>query len=77
MKKPRQTTSVNMPRTTATRTNIASHFVGIPLIVVAVAVLLSRPEWAIGARVVDFTSGDRRYCCRRGFTYAWNWRWVC
>ncbi|CRM40566.1 MULTISPECIES: DUF962 domain-containing protein [Pseudomonas] len=28
--------------------NIASHFVGIPLIVVAVAVLLSRPEWAIG-----------------------------
>ena len=29
--------------------NIASHFVGIPLIVVAVAVLLSRPEWAIGS----------------------------
>ena len=28
--------------------NIASHFIGIPLIVVAVAVLLSRPEWAIG-----------------------------
>ncbi|CRM20005.1 MULTISPECIES: Mpo1 family 2-hydroxy fatty acid dioxygenase [unclassified Pseudomonas] len=28
--------------------NIASHFVGIPLIVVAVAVLLSRPEWVIG-----------------------------
>lgn len=28
--------------------NIASHFVGIPLIVVAVAVLLSRPEWAVG-----------------------------
>jgi uncharacterized membrane protein YGL010W len=27
--------------------NIASHFVGIPLIVVAVAVLLSRPEWAV------------------------------
>lgn len=27
--------------------NIASHFVGIPLIVVAVAVLLSRPEWPI------------------------------
>ncbi|WP_085582069.1 MULTISPECIES: DUF962 domain-containing protein [unclassified Pseudomonas] len=29
--------------------NIASHFVGIPLIVVAVAVLLSRPEWPVGA----------------------------
>ena len=29
--------------------NIASHFIGIPLIVVAVAVLLSRPEWAIGS----------------------------
>ncbi|KTB64384.1 hypothetical protein AO066_22005 [Pseudomonas fluorescens] len=27
--------------------NIASHFVGIPLIVVAVAVLLSRPEWTL------------------------------
>ncbi|MCP1442285.1 putative membrane protein YGL010W [Pseudomonas sp. GGS8] len=27
--------------------NIASHFVGIPLIVVAVAVLLSRPEWSL------------------------------
>ena len=28
--------------------NIASHFIGIPLIVVAVAVLLSRPEWTVG-----------------------------
>ncbi|WP_312998253.1 DUF962 domain-containing protein [Pseudomonas sp.] len=28
--------------------NIASHFIGIPLIVVAVAVLLSRPQWALG-----------------------------
>lgn len=27
--------------------NIASHFIGIPLIVVAVAVLLSRPEWLV------------------------------
>ncbi|MGY2292747.1 Mpo1 family 2-hydroxy fatty acid dioxygenase [Pseudomonas sp. SDO528_S397] len=27
--------------------NIASHFVGIPMIVVAVAVLLSRPEWTV------------------------------
>ncbi|VVP29480.1 hypothetical protein PS858_04243 [Pseudomonas fluorescens] len=28
--------------------NIASHFIGIPLIVVSVAVLLSRPQWAGG-----------------------------
>ena len=28
--------------------NIASHFIGIPLIVVAVAALLSRPEWTVG-----------------------------
>ena len=28
--------------------NIASHFIGIPLIVVAVAVLLSRPQWGAG-----------------------------
>ncbi|WP_095109202.1 DUF962 domain-containing protein [Pseudomonas sp. Irchel 3E20] len=29
------------------RRNIASHFIGIPLIVVAVAVLLSRPQWPL------------------------------
>ena len=28
--------------------NIATHFIGIPLIVVAVAILLSRPAWTIG-----------------------------
>ncbi|MFU2326710.1 DUF962 domain-containing protein [Pseudomonas sp. NFX98] len=28
--------------------NIATHFIGIPLIVLAVAVLLSRPQWAGG-----------------------------
>ncbi|UVK99009.1 DUF962 domain-containing protein [Pseudomonas sp. B21-048] len=28
--------------------NIASHFIGIPLIVVAVTVLLSRPQWGAG-----------------------------
>ncbi|NUT74975.1 DUF962 domain-containing protein [Pseudomonas sp. C1C7] len=28
--------------------NIATHFIGIPLIVVAVAVLLSRPQWGGG-----------------------------
>ena len=33
--------------------NIASHFIGIPLIVVAVAVLLSRPGWPVGAILVS------------------------
>ena len=28
------------------RRNIVTHFIGIPLIVIAVAVLLSRPQWA-------------------------------
>ncbi|SHN06037.1 Uncharacterized membrane protein YGL010W [Pseudomonas asturiensis] len=28
--------------------NIVTHFIGIPLIVLAVAVLLSRPGWAVG-----------------------------
>jgi uncharacterized membrane protein YGL010W len=53
--------------------NIASHFIGIPLIVVAVAVLLSRPQWAGGwlspAVLVRWL--------RRGFTCAWNCAWVC
>ncbi|PCE23363.1 hypothetical protein BWP39_27180 [Paraburkholderia acidicola] len=30
------------------RRNIATHFIGIPMIVLALAVLLSRPSWAIG-----------------------------
>ncbi|WP_210642271.1 MULTISPECIES: Mpo1-like protein [unclassified Pseudomonas] len=33
--------------------NIASHFIGIPLIFVAVAVLLSRPGWQVGALLVS------------------------
>jgi len=33
--------------------NIASHFIGIPLIFVAVAVLLSRPGWSVGALLVS------------------------
>ncbi|WLH63184.1 DUF962 domain-containing protein [Pseudomonas sp. FP2300] len=33
--------------------NIASHFIGIPLIFVAVAVLLSRPGWPMGAVLVS------------------------
>ncbi|MEX5669899.1 Mpo1-like protein, partial [Pseudomonas neuropathica] len=41
--------------------NIATHFVGIPVIVVAVAVLLSRPQWAGGwlspAGLVALASG--------------------
>jgi len=31
------------------RRNIATHFVGIPLIVLALAILLSRPQWRIAA----------------------------
>jgi uncharacterized membrane protein YGL010W len=50
--------------------NIASHFIGIPLIVVAVAVLLSRPAMVLGG------CGFLRRCwwrwLRRGFTCAWN-----
>ncbi|MBD0704789.1 MULTISPECIES: DUF962 domain-containing protein [Pseudomonas] len=33
--------------------NIATHFIGIPLIFVAVAVLLSRPGWPVGALLVS------------------------
>ncbi|MGX1172359.1 Mpo1 family 2-hydroxy fatty acid dioxygenase [Pseudomonas sp. R151218B TE3479] len=33
--------------------NIASHFIGIPLIFVAVAVLLSRPGWPMGTVLVS------------------------
>ncbi|WHS60559.1 Mpo1-like protein [Pseudomonas sp. G2-4] len=33
--------------------NIASHFIGIPLIFIAVAVLLSRPGWPMGAVLVS------------------------
>ncbi|KGU86371.1 Mpo1 family 2-hydroxy fatty acid dioxygenase [Pseudomonas mediterranea] len=33
--------------------NIASHFIGIPLIFVAVAVLLSRPGWPMGALLLS------------------------
>lgn len=31
------------------RRNIATHFVGIPMIVLALAILLSRPQWPAGA----------------------------
>src|SRR6201996_1827123 len=31
------------------RRNIATHFIGIPMIVLALAVLLSRPAFAVGA----------------------------
>ena len=45
--------------------NIASHFIGIPLIVVAVAVLLSRPEWAAGGVWISPEIG-RASCRERG-----------
>jgi len=31
------------------RRNIATHFVGIPMIVLALAILLSRPQWHVGS----------------------------
>lgn len=37
------------------RRNIATHFVGIPMIVLAIAVLLSRPSFAIGALPMTLT----------------------
>lgn len=36
--------------------NVATHFVGIPLIVLAVAVLLSRPEWSVGGIPVSLAT---------------------
>jgi uncharacterized membrane protein YGL010W len=49
--------------------NIASHFIGIPLIVVAVAVLLSRPNGPGGLWLSPAVLVPLR---RRGFTCAWN-----
>lgn len=34
------------------RRNIATHFIGIPMIVLALAVLLSRPAWPVGAGTI-------------------------
>ena len=33
--------------------NVATHFVGIPLIVLAVTILLSRPQWQVGALLLS------------------------
>jgi uncharacterized membrane protein YGL010W len=33
--------------------NVATHFVGIPLIVLAVTILLSRPQWQMGALLLS------------------------
>lgn len=35
--------------------NVATHFVGIPMIVLAVAVLLGRPSWSIAGSAVELT----------------------
>jgi uncharacterized membrane protein YGL010W len=51
--------------------NIASHFIGIPLIVVAVAVLLSRPQGR------GWLSPAVRCWHQRGFTCAWSCAWAC
>jgi uncharacterized membrane protein YGL010W len=37
------------------RRNIATHFIGIPLIVLAVAVLLSRPAWSVSGLSLSFS----------------------
>lgn len=33
--------------------NVATHFVGIPMIVLAVTILLSRPQWQVGALLLS------------------------
>ena len=33
--------------------NVATHFVGIPMIVLAVTILLSRPQWPVGALLLS------------------------
>ncbi|MCE2969435.1 MAG: DUF962 domain-containing protein [Burkholderiales bacterium] len=38
------------------RRNIATHFVGIPMIVVAVATLLARPAWTVGGWPVSLAT---------------------
>ncbi|CAB3797416.1 hypothetical protein LMG28614_04567 [Paraburkholderia ultramafica] len=38
------------------RRNIATHFIGIPLIVLALAVLLSRPAFTVGALPLTFSA---------------------
>lgn len=36
------------------RRNIATHLIGIPMIVIALQILLSRPHWAFDGRIFQF-----------------------
>jgi uncharacterized membrane protein YGL010W len=37
------------------RRNVATHFIGIPMIVLALGVLLSRPSWSLGTTNIELT----------------------
>ncbi|SOQ14624.1 PRS2-like protein [Pseudomonas syringae pv. persicae] len=54
--------------------NILTHFVGIPLIVLAVAVLLSRPGWNISGLWIS--PATLLPWARRCFTCGWTKRWA-
>ena len=45
------------------RRNIATHFVGIPMIVLALAILLSRPQWRIAPLPFDMTPALVLFVC--------------
>jgi len=45
------------------RRNIATHFVGIPMIVLALAILLSRPQWHIAALPFGMTPALALFVC--------------
>lgn len=45
------------------RRNIATHFVGIPMIVLALAILLSRPQWHIAALPFGVTPAFGLFVC--------------
>jgi uncharacterized membrane protein YGL010W len=45
------------------RRNIATHFVGIPMIVLALAVLLSRPQWQVASLPFGITPALALFVC--------------
>ena len=45
------------------RRNVATHFVGIPMIVLALAILLSRPQWHVGSLAVAVSPGLVLFGC--------------
>lgn len=59
------------------RRNIATHFIGIPMIVLALAVLLSRPVFALTAPPLILSPAG---CCSRrprSITWCSTSLWVC